>query len=400
MLCLDGMRRRVPWKLERIIPLCFGFHFEKGRFEMAHKYFRLLASVALLTLLGVACGALLYATRASAQTGPRYCSTQKFAVLGATTVTNTGPTVINGDLGVSPGTAVTGFPPGVVNGTIYTGADPVAVQGQADAHITYAALAAEPCNTNLTGQDLGGLTLTPGVYCFATSAQLTGTLTLDAQGNSNARWVFQTGSTLTTASNSVVRVINGGTGCNVNWKVGSSATLGTDTKFVGNIYALASDTLNTRATVAGSVYALEGAVTMDSNTVTTCCTAVPPPLCPCSNRGSDLQATAQIQNGFYIVTYTNHSTTCAYEVGVATYKAFDNQINHQELFASAQGIVPPGGTLILTAALPSCAYQADAFCGPVIQSFCNGDRYGPRLLTSTGTVLNGGYCQNGKFCQP
>ena len=106
----------------------------------------------------------------------------------------------------------------------------------------YNDLAGQACDTNLTGQDLGGKTLTPGVYCFNTSAQLTGDLVLDAQGNPAAVWIFQMGSTLTTASNASVVVINGGSSCNVFWQVGSSATLGTGTAFKGNILALASIT--------------------------------------------------------------------------------------------------------------------------------------------------------------
>src|ERR1700680_196436 len=133
-----------------------------------------------------------------------------FAVLAGTTVTNTGPTTVHGSLGVSPGTAVTGFPPGAVSGGTIHAADAVAMQAQSDLTTAYNVAAGESCGTNLTGQDLGGLTLTPGVYCFATSAQLTGTLTLNAQGNANAQFVFQIGSTLTTASGSSVQVINGG----------------------------------------------------------------------------------------------------------------------------------------------------------------------------------------------
>src|SRR6202521_867228 len=132
-----------------------------------------------------------------------------FGVLGGSTVTNTAtPTVVNGNLGVSPGSAVTGFPPGVViNGSIHA-ADAAAGQAQTDLTTLYNQLAGTACNTVLTGQDLGGMTLTPGVYCFASSAQLTGTLTLDEQGNSNAVFIFQMGSTLPTASASSVLLIN------------------------------------------------------------------------------------------------------------------------------------------------------------------------------------------------
>jgi type VI secretion system secreted protein VgrG len=191
-----------------------------------------------------------------------------FAVVGASTVTNTGPTVVNGDLGVSPGTAVVGFPPGIVSGTIHA-ADAAALAAQTSITAAYNTLAGQACDVNLTGQDLGGLTLTPGVYCFSSSAQLTGTLTLNALGNPGAVWVFQIGSTLTTASGSRVVFINGGQACGAFWQVGSSATLGTTTSFAGNVLALASITLTTGATNTGAVFARNGAVTMDSNVVST-----------------------------------------------------------------------------------------------------------------------------------
>jgi ice-binding like protein len=194
-------------------------------------------------------------------------SAQGFAVLGGSTVTNTGATIVTGDLGVSPGTSVTGFPPGIVIGTIHAG-DAVALQAQADALTAYTNLAGLACDVDLTGQDLGGLTLTPGVYCFDTSAQLTGALTLDAQGSDSAEFVFQIGSTLTTATLSSVTLINGGAESNVFWQVGSSATLGSSTTFVGNVLASASITLVTNTNVSGRALALNGAVTMDTNNVT------------------------------------------------------------------------------------------------------------------------------------
>lgn len=201
---------------------------------------------------------------------PTLGTAESFAVLGASTVTNTGPTVINGDLGLSPGTSITGFPPGtVVGGTVHA-TDEAAAQAQDDANAAYIDLAGQVCTTTFdVPTDIGGLTLVPGVYCFASSAQLTGALTLDAEGNADAVWIFKTGSTLTTASSSSVVLINGAQNCNVFWKVGSSATLGTSTRFVGRVIALTSITLTTDARVSGSALALNGAVTLDSNTVTT-----------------------------------------------------------------------------------------------------------------------------------
>jgi hypothetical protein len=190
-----------------------------------------------------------------------------FAVLGGSTVTNTGPSIINGDLGVSPGSAVTGFPPGIVNGTI-DAADPTAAQAQSDLTVAYNNAAGQACDTNLTGQDLGGLTLVAGVYCFDSSAGLTGALTLDAQGQAGARFIFQVGSALTTASASSVNLINGARPCNIWWQIGSSATIGTATSFVGNIMALTSITMTTGATLKGRALARNGAVTLDTNVIT------------------------------------------------------------------------------------------------------------------------------------
>ncbi len=211
---------------------------------------------------------------------PGYCpvpppslgAAEGFATVGASTVTNTGPTILTGDLGLYPGTSITGFPPGTVLGTTHA-TDAVAIAAQNEMATIYNSLASRAPTANLTGQDLGGLTLVPGVYTFASAAQLTGTLTLDAQGNDNAIFVFQIGSALTTASGSNVRLINGGSACNVFWQVGSSATLGTSTAFTGNIVALASVTLNTTASLDGRALARTGAVTFDTNRVslTTAC---------------------------------------------------------------------------------------------------------------------------------
>lgn len=227
---------------------------------------------------GAAFAALLWGSApALAQTAPSLGAADSFAVLASSTVTNTGSSVVSGDVGVSPGSSITGFPPGTVIGTTHT-ADALAIQAQNDVTTAFNALNSQACTLDLTGQNLGGLTLTPGVYCFSTSAQLTGTLTLNAQGNANAVFIFRTGSTLTTASNASAVVINGGLNCNVFWQIGSSATLGTTTSLVGNILALASITMNTNARLIGRALARTGAVTLDSNIVDRAsCLAVPVP---------------------------------------------------------------------------------------------------------------------------
>jgi type VI secretion system secreted protein VgrG len=180
-------------------------------------------------------------------------------------VTNTGGSTIVGDVGSSPGAAITGIPGGQPTGGSVHAADAVAATAQADLTTAYNALAGKACNATLSGVDLGGRTLSGGVYCFATSAQLTGTLTLD--GDANTVFVFQIGSTLTTASSSAVLMTGGALAKNVFWQVGSSATLGTGTAFRGNIVALSSITLNNATTLSGRALARNGAVTMDTNAV-------------------------------------------------------------------------------------------------------------------------------------
>ena len=197
-----------------------------------------------------------------------------FAVLGGSTVTNTGPSTINGDLGLAPGSAVTGFPPGTVNGTIHV-ADAVASQAKTDLVTAYND-AAGRLPALVVPSDLGGLTLTAGVYKSSSSLGLTGALTLDAQGNPDAVFVFQAGSTLTTASASRVNLINGAQPCNVFWQIGSSATLGTTTSFAGNILAMQSISINNGVTVQGRAFARNGAVTLINDTINIARCATPP----------------------------------------------------------------------------------------------------------------------------
>ncbi|WST42291.1 ice-binding family protein [Streptomyces sp. NBC_01167] len=167
---------------------------------------------------------------------------------------------------MSPGVSITGFPPGQVDGSIHN-ADATAVAGHADLIATYNDAVGQTPDDSITG-DIGGQTLSPGVYNAASSIGLTGTLTLDAQGDRNSDWIFQIGSTLTTATASQVLLINGATARNVIWLIGSSATLGTDTDFAGRVLAQTSITVNAGVTVNGQVLAIDGTVTLDTNTIT------------------------------------------------------------------------------------------------------------------------------------
>lgn len=189
-----------------------------------------------------------------------------FDVLGGSAVTNTGPTVLGADLGVAPSSSVTGFPPGLVGGAVHAN-DAVALQAKADLVTAYDDAAGRSSTATVTG-DLAGRTLTGGVYTSATSLGLSGDLTLDAQGDPDAVFVFQAGSTLTTGSASRVLLIGGAQACNVFWQVGSSATLGSATAFTGSILALTSISLTTGATVDGRALARNGAVTLDTNVFT------------------------------------------------------------------------------------------------------------------------------------
>jgi hypothetical protein len=201
----------------------------------------------------------------SASLAPNLGAAAGFVILAGSTVTNTGLTTLTGDLGVSPGSAVTGFPPGILNGTQHA-ADPTSAAAMAALTVAYNDAAGRTLAPVTLAGNLGGLTLAPGLYKSTSSLEISsGDLTLDAQGNANAVFIFQIASTLTTTPGRAVILIGGAKASNVFWQVGSSATLGTTTAFQGTIMADQSITLNTGATLTGRALARIGAVTLAGN---------------------------------------------------------------------------------------------------------------------------------------
>jgi hypothetical protein len=191
-----------------------------------------------------------------------------FSVLGNQAITSTGPTRISGDVGIHPNgrTSVTGFGPAICSGTIH-GANAVAQAALADARTAYNTCQALTATDDLTGDDLGGMVITSGVYSFSSSVGITGTLILDGQNNSDSTFVFQIGSTLVTATAALVKLTNGAQASNVFWQVGSSATFGTATIFNGIVLAYTSITMNANVAANGGMFALGAAVTMIDDTV-------------------------------------------------------------------------------------------------------------------------------------
>jgi hypothetical protein len=220
--------------------------------------------------VALAVGAAFAVMPAAALAAPVNLATvTSFAVLGGSAVTNTGPSVLNGDLGVAPGTSLVGFGlPAVVNGATHNN-DGVANQAKSDLTTAYNVAAGQPVApaNDLTGTNFGNRTLTAGAYRSTSSAQLTGVLTLDAQGDPNAQFVFLIASALTSAPASSVVLINGASPCNVYWQVGSSATLDTTTAFQGNLMALTSISLNNGATVRGRLLARNGQISLINNVI-------------------------------------------------------------------------------------------------------------------------------------
>jgi hypothetical protein len=222
-----------------------------------------LASMLTLTALALPANALAIGT------APSLGTADPFGVLASSTVTNTGPSTIGGDLGLYPGTSIIGFPPGNILGTEHD-TDAVAQDAQSDTTTAYNQAAGEAPDVVLPSNDLTGLTLNPGVYENASAVMLdtNGTLTLNGQGNPDSVFIFQVGSTLTTGTNSTISYINGAQPCNVFWQVGSSATLGTSSVFVGTILADQSISVSDTVSVNGRLLANNGAVTLIDDTIT------------------------------------------------------------------------------------------------------------------------------------
>jgi hypothetical protein len=242
------------------------------------------AVLGVVLVAGVVSVAVLGAQSASAvATKPNLGTAGAYSVLAASAVTNTGPSVLSDSLGVSPKEAISGFPPGLVGGQTHAG-DAAAAEAQSDLGIAYESAAGQASDGDVGGE-LGGQTFKPGVYTASSSVGLTGPVTLDAEGDPGAVFIFQIGTTLTTATASSVVPINGAQACNVFWQVGSSATLGTSTVFVGNIMALVSIGTQSGTTIDGRALARTGAVTL-INTVFTrsdCDTTTPTSNPPVTN---------------------------------------------------------------------------------------------------------------------
>ncbi|WP_436762874.1 ice-binding family protein [Streptosporangium sp. V21-05] len=320
-------------------------------------------SGALAAVLALGCvTATPHAARAA--TAPPLGTVTSYAVLGGSAVTNTGPTVLTGDLGVSPGSAITGFPPGLVVGAVHA-ADAAAAQAQADLTTAYNNAAGQVADATIA-TELGGATLTPGTYNSALGTfQITGELTLDAQGDPDAVFIFQAASTLVTASASTVNLINGAQACNVFWQVGSSATLGTGSSFAGNILALTSITATTGAVIDGRLLARNGAVTLDTNTVTRSLCAA-----PVSRETSTALAVAPTPGvpGGYTLTATVTSFGPTPPTGPVGF--FDNGVSLGTAVLDANGravlaVVLAPGSHGLVAAFPGTALL-DASVSPVV----------------------------------
>jgi hypothetical protein len=229
----------------------------KGEKELRTWTIGALAFLAATAVIGT------FATPVEAQS---FGSAQNFAILAGTSISSTGATVINGDVGISPGIALTGFPPGIINGIVHKG-DAVAAQAQADTSSLYSSLIARAYTQDLTGQNLGGRALTPGTYHFGAAADLNGTLTLDAGGDPNAVFVFQIGSSFTAETGSKVLLFSGTSMSHVFFAAGSSITLADESQVSGTIQAVGTITAGS-STVDGRLFSNSGTVILNDTTIT------------------------------------------------------------------------------------------------------------------------------------
>ena len=286
------------------------------------------------------------ATSVAAQPTVNLGTTSNFAILAGETITNTGPTTINGDVGVHPGNTFPGQDEATIDGAVHL-ADDVAAQAKADLVVAYDDAAGRTPVTTIP-TELGGTTLKAGVYDSESGTfEITGTLTLDAEGDPDAVFIFQMASTLVTAPNSSVNLVNGARFCRVFWQVGSSATLGVNSDFVGHVFALTSIAAQTGATVEGQLLARNGEVTLDNNTITN-------GLCP-DTALSGISITksaspAALTSGPGPVTYTyrvtNPGTVALSDVSVVDDKL--SPVTYVSGDENDDGLLQPGETWVYT----------------------------------------------------
>ncbi|HUQ41301.1 MAG TPA: ice-binding family protein [Candidatus Limnocylindrales bacterium] len=298
---------------------------------------------------------LAIGTIAAAATPVGLGAATSFVVLAGAGVTNTGPTTLNGDIGTFPTTSITGAASLTVNGVNH-GGDGVTQQAKTDLITAYNNAGQGPASPIVS--DLGGLTLVPGIYSSASSLGLTGNLTLNGGGDPNAVFIFQAGSTLTTATGSSVSFTNGARACNVFWRIGSSATLGTGSSFSGTIIAQQSITVTTGASVTGRVLAENGAVTLDTNTISipSCPTAVSPPAAATATPTPSASA---------VVTATPSSATATPSSATAT----PSSPTATPSSATATPVAAAAAATPRASQLPSTSTAGDLPIGPIAAMF-------------------------------
>jgi Ice-binding-like/WxL domain surface cell wall-binding len=315
-----------------------------------------------------------FAGAAQAATPVQLGGAGAFAVLGGSTVTSAGVSTITGDIGVSPGTAVTGVPPGILHGSMHAG-DAAAVQGHADLATAYLdAVGRSPAVP--TSGVLGGLTLDPGVYSTGASMSLAGGLTLDGHGDPDAVFIFQAGSTLLTAADSHVDLVGGAEACNVFWQVGTSATLGASSLLSGTMLASTSISMGDGVTIDGRALARDGAVTMINDAVT-----VPHCSGPLTNTAPAIAPFAATLTG---LTRTVHTTVGAWNVNDATAGNAGYNVTVSATPPVVNGSTSAAGTgaqLILTPVTATPATGNTAATGPVATS-------AQTLSTTAATIEN------------